>query len=76
MAVKAIRGRNAETIGKITRSRGVASNKPVIAGTRIPVKSIQGFARAGYSIDEILEQYPVLTEEDIRAALAYGKAAA
>jgi uncharacterized protein (DUF433 family) len=75
-AVRALRERPAETVGKIVKHRGTAANKPVIAGTRIPVKSIKAFAEAGYSIDQIREQYPVLTEEDIRAALEYGSRAA
>jgi uncharacterized protein (DUF433 family) len=45
--------------------------KPVIAGTRILVKAIKNFGKAGYSIDQIREQYPVLTMEDIRAALGH-----
>jgi DNA-binding transcriptional MerR regulator len=75
-AVQALRARDATTIGKIAQSRRTAANKPVIAGTRIPVKSIKAFERAGYSIDQIREQYPILTEADIRAALGYGSQAA
>jgi uncharacterized protein (DUF433 family) len=74
-AVNSLRARPAETIGKITKHRGTAANKPVIAGTRIPVKSIKAFDQAGYSLDQIREQYPSLTAEDIRAALAFGEAA-
>ena len=75
-AVRALRERPPEMIGRIVKHRGTAANKPVIAGTRIPVKSIKAFADAGYSIDQIREQYPVLTKEDIRAALNYGSRAA
>lgn len=74
-AVQSLWTRDAATIGKIERRRGVASNKPVIAGTRIPVKAIKAFQDAGYSIKKIREQYPVLTEKDIRAALEYSEAA-
>ncbi len=74
-AVNAMRARDASTIGKIVKKHGTVANKAVIAGTRIPVKSIQAFEKAGYSIDQIREQYPVLTAEDIRSALAYGAAA-
>jgi uncharacterized protein (DUF433 family) len=74
-AVNALRTRDAAMVGKITQNRGTAANKPVIAGTRIPVKSIKAFERAGYSIDQIREQYPILTAEDIKAALAFGEAA-
>jgi uncharacterized protein (DUF433 family) len=75
-AVHSLRERPAETVGKVVRRRGIAASKPVIAGTRILVKSIKAFGEAGYSIDQIREQYPILTEEDIRAALAYGSRAA
>jgi uncharacterized protein (DUF433 family) len=74
-AVRSLRQRDAATVGHITQHRGLAGNRPVIAGTRIPVKSIKAFDRAGYSMDQIREQYPVLTDEDIRAALAHGEAA-
>ena len=74
-AVRSMRERDAATIGQITHHRGTVNNRPVVAGTRIPVKSIQAFNKAGYSIDQICGQYPILTEEDIRAALAFGAAA-
>jgi uncharacterized protein (DUF433 family) len=75
-AVASLRERPAETVGKIVQRRGLAASKPVIAGTRIPVKSIRAFSDAGYSVEQIREQYPILTEEDIRAALAHGRRAA
>jgi uncharacterized protein (DUF433 family) len=74
-AVTTLRARDAATIGKIARHRGTAANKPVIAGTRIPVRSIQAFAKAGYSIEKIREQYPILTAADIKAALDHRDAA-
>ena len=45
--------------------------KPVIAGTRIPVYLILNLLASGYDFARILEAYPVLNEEDIRAALEY-----
>jgi uncharacterized protein (DUF433 family) len=75
-AVSQFRARDPATVGKIVQSRGIVANKPVVAGTRIPVKSIKAFGDAGYSIDQIREQYPILTEEDVRAALSHGKRAA
>lgn len=70
-AVRAMRQRDEALVGKINKKRGVAHNQPVIAGTRIPVKSIQAFSEAGYSIEAIKEQYPSLTEDDILAAINY-----
>lgn len=45
--------------------------KPVIAGTRIPVEIILEKLEAGQTTTEIFKDYPRLTEEDIKAALAF-----
>jgi uncharacterized protein (DUF433 family) len=45
--------------------------KPRITGTRIGVDLILRELAAGATIEWMLEGYPKLTEEDIRAALAY-----
>jgi uncharacterized protein (DUF433 family) len=74
-AVKELWKRDKATVGKIQRTPGIASNKPVVAGTRIPVSAIKAFREAGYTIEQIREQYPVLTDVDIRAALKHGEAA-
>jgi len=70
-AVRAMRERKPGLVGAIERKRSVAQNQPVIAGTRIPVRSIQAFAQAGYSVAEINKQYPAITRQDIEAALNY-----
>ncbi len=74
-AVRALRMREESTIGVVQRTRGVAAGQAVIAGTRIPVSTIKAFEAAGYSVTQIREQYPVLTEGDIRAALEHNRAA-
>ncbi len=48
----------------------IQHGKPVIRGTRVPVVRILGSLAGGMSIDEVTQEYEV-TEEDIRAALAY-----
>jgi uncharacterized protein (DUF433 family) len=48
----------------------VRFGKPVIAGSRVPVSVIVGAIAAGDSWGEVAEQYGI-TEEDVRAALAY-----
>ena len=63
--------RPAEKIGKIDKNRYVSHNRPVIAGTRIPTSAIKSFNDAGYTVDEIIEEYPDLTPEDVKAALDY-----
>jgi uncharacterized protein (DUF433 family) len=72
-AVRSMRQRDMTRVGKIERQR--AHNEAVLAGTRIPVRSVKALADAGYSIDKIREEYPTLTEEDVRAALAHDAAA-
>ena len=42
--------------------------KPIIKGTRIPVDAILKRLADGMSISDILEEYPNITEEDIRAS--------
>jgi uncharacterized protein (DUF433 family) len=57
--------------GKIERNRNIMHNAPVVAGTRIPTSTIWVYHEDGYSTEEIIEQYPQLTPEDIEAAIAY-----
>ncbi len=52
----------------------VKLGKPVIAGTRIPVDLILEKLAAGETVQDLLEAHPRLTEEAIRAALAYAAA--
>jgi uncharacterized protein (DUF433 family) len=45
--------------------------KPVIKGTRIPVDLILEKLAAGHSINDLLEAYPRLTTEGVRACLLF-----
>lgn len=60
--------------GVIDRSRFISHNAPIIAGTRITVGAIKRFSQAGYTLDQIIKEYPDLTEKDVKAALAYDDA--
>jgi DNA-binding transcriptional MerR regulator len=73
--VDQLRRRRDHQIGQITRSRFVNRNAAVVAGTRIPVSAIREFAGAGYTVQQIIEEYPDLTERDITAALTYRESA-
>ena len=57
---------------RITIDPNVCFGKPCIRGTRIWVSLLLDFLAGGMTPDEILEEYPQLVLEDIRAALAYG----
>ena len=55
----------------ITVEAGKRGGKPCIRGMRISVGDILGWLASGISEAEMLSDYPELTSEDIRAALAY-----
>jgi uncharacterized protein (DUF433 family) len=55
----------------ITIEPGKRSGKPCIRGLRITVYDVLGYMAAGMSQEEILADFPDLTETDIRACLAY-----
>ena len=57
---------------RISIDPNVCFGKPCIRGTRIWVSLILDFLADGVTMDEIMEEYPQLTVDDIRAALAYG----
>ena len=57
---------------RIDVSPGVMLGKPVIRGTRISVELILRKLGDGAPEDELLDAYPHLQREDIRAALRYG----
>jgi len=52
----------------------IMMGKPVIRGTRITVELILRKLAEGTTEAELLSDYPRLTQEDIRAAVAYGAA--
>lgn len=61
-----------ELLKRISIDPNVCFGKPCIRGTRLWVSLILDFLASGMSMQELLEEYPQLTIEDIRAAIAYG----
>ena len=55
----------------ITIEPGKRSGKPCIRGLRITVSEVLGYLASGMTEDQILEDFPDLTREDIRACLAF-----
>ena len=55
----------------ITIEPGKRGGRPCIRRMRITVGDVLGWLAAGMSHQEILSDYPELTEDDIRACLAY-----
>lgn len=60
-----------EPLKRITMDQHVLVGKPVIRGMRISVQQILGLLGKGLTPEDILHEFPVLEEEDIRAALLY-----
>jgi len=60
-----------ELADRITLNPEIRSGKPIIRGTRITVTDILEYLAGGMSEQEILADFPDLSLEDIRAALAF-----
>ncbi len=62
-----------QLLERITLSPKVMSGKPVIKGTRLTVEYILNLLAHGASVEEILEEYKGLNQEDIQACLLVAK---
>lgn len=56
---------------RITVDPRILVGKPTVKGTRIAVELVVDLLAAGWSHQQILDSYPNLTDEDLRACLAY-----
>jgi len=61
-----------ELLARISVDPNICFGKPCIRGHRIWVSLILDFLASGWSTQEILENYPGLSEPDVRACIAYG----
>ena len=55
----------------ITKDPNIRFGKPCIKGLRISVYDVLGWLASGMTEKQIIEDYPELTEDDIKACLAY-----
>ena len=55
----------------ITIEPGKMGGKPCVRGMRITVSDVLGYLASGMSEQEIVEDFPELTSEDIKACLAF-----
>lgn len=60
-------------LNRITMNPRVLVGKPTIRGMRISVEQILEALAAGVPEQELLEDYPALEADDIRAALLYAR---
>ena len=56
---------------RITVDPRILVGKPVVKGTRIAVEMVVDLLAAGWSHQQILDSYPTLIEDDVRACLGY-----
>ena len=68
---KALEVRPTDAFGKKVRRPKVARKAEVFQGTRIPVDMVKEYFDEGLGIEEILSDYPTLTEADIEAAVRW-----
>ena len=60
---------------RIVADPRLLSGKPVVRGTRVSVELVMGWIAAGWTVAELLAEYPTLTDDDVRACAAYAAAA-
>lgn len=56
---------------RVVTDPAVLIGKPIIRGTRVPVYLIVGLVESGQTSEQIVDDYPELTVEDVEAAVAY-----
>ena len=63
-----------ELLTRITANPDIFGGKPTVRGMRIPADLVLGLLAQGISQEEILDDYPDLELDDIRACIAYARA--
>lgn len=61
---------------RIVRDPGVCGGQPTVRGTRVLVRTVLSYLAHGADVSAILTDYPSLTEEDVRAVIAFAAQAA
>jgi uncharacterized protein (DUF433 family) len=60
----------------IVRDPKICGGQPVIKGTRVTLRTVLASLAEGGSIAEIVADFPTLTEQDVRAVIAFAAASA
>ncbi len=58
---------------RIVTDAGICGGRPRVKGTRITVELLLGLKAAGWSEEQILDNYPHLTRDDLKAVFAYAQ---
>lgn len=62
--------------GRVVRDPRVYGGRPIVAGTRVRVEDVLESLFSGRSVAQVLQAFPELVEEDVRAVMAWGLAQA
>jgi uncharacterized protein (DUF433 family) len=60
----------------IVRDAEVCGGEPVIRGTRVPLRTILASLAEGDSIEQIVRSFPTVSEQAVRAVIAFAAASA
>ena len=61
---------------RIVRDRAICGGEPVFRGTRVTLRTVLASLAEGAMVEEILVDFPTLSAEDVRAAIAFAAASA
>lgn len=61
---------------QITRDPKICGGEPVIKGTRVTLRTVLASLAQGDSVQDILRAFPTLTDDDVRAVIAFAAASA
>jgi uncharacterized protein (DUF433 family) len=61
---------------RIVRDAGIVGGEPVFKGTRVTLRTVLASLAEGSTTHEILSDFPTLSEEDVRAAIAFAATSA
>lgn len=60
----------------IIRDPKICEGEPVIKGTRVTLRTVLASLAEGATVEEILADFPTLSETDVRAAIAFAATSA
>jgi uncharacterized protein (DUF433 family) len=60
----------------ITRDPAICGGEPVVTGTRVTVRTILASLAEGMTAEEILADFPTLSDDALRAVIAFAAASA
>jgi uncharacterized protein (DUF433 family) len=61
---------------RIVRDAKICGGEPTIKGTRVTLRTVLASLAEGDRVEEIVEAFPTLTPEDVRAVIAFAAASA